>query len=374
MTILFFFILSVYGILIIWIVSGMLKLHVFEMEETVPLISFSIIVPFRNEAENLPILISSFKALDYPKEKFEIIFINDDSEDSSVEIVNSFIKEGTFNVFLFDNQQISKAPKKDAITLGVSMANYDWIITTDADCVVSETWLKNLDGFILKLQPKLISGPVKFKTQKSFINDFQNLEFLSFQGVTMGCFGLKKPCMCSGANLAYHKSVFYEVNGFKGNNHIASGDDVFLLEKVNKAYPDGVHFLKSMSSTVVTKAEFSLLGIVQQRIRWAAKSANYTNIFTKVLGASVFLANLVIVLGLLFAFFGVLNWEYLFIGFVIKFVADTTLMYAAASFFKYHIRLSSLYFSSFLYPFFSSLLAIYALIAPFNWKGRRFKK
>ena len=315
MTILFFFILCLYAFQIIWIIGGIHKLPIFEIEERDPTTLFSIIVPFRNEAENLSGLISSLETIDYTKENFEIILINDDSEDASAEIVSTFIKESDLNILLFNNHRDSKAPKKDAITLGISKSNYDWIVTTDADCEVPETWLKNLNSFILKHQPKLIASPVAYEVQRTFINDFQNLEFLSFQGVTMGCFGHNKPIMCNGANLAYHKSIFYEVNGFEGNNHITSGDDVFLLEKVSQAYPKGTHFLKSNMSIVTTKSESSWSGIIQQRTRWAAKSGNYTYAFTKVLGALIFLTNLSLVSGLLFTFFDVIDWKFLFIGF-----------------------------------------------------------
>jgi hypothetical protein len=65
---------------------------------------------------------------------------------------------------------------------------------------------------------------------KTASHHFQQLDLVSLQGATIGSFGIGKGFMCNGANLAYKKSLFQELNGFR-NDTIASGDDVFLLQK-----------------------------------------------------------------------------------------------------------------------------------------------
>ena len=59
--------------------------------------------------------------------------------------------------------------------------------------------------------------------------------------------------MCNGANLAYEKKVFYEVGGFEGIDKIASGDDMLLMHKIQKIYPDKIGYLKSADVIVKTQ-------------------------------------------------------------------------------------------------------------------------
>ena len=108
-------------------------------------------------------------------------------------------------------------------------------------------------------------------------------------GCTIGGFGIKKPFMCNGANLCYSKEIFHELNGFEGNNHLASGDDIFLLEKMFKHFPKKTKYLKSDKALIITSAEPTLKKLFQQRIRWASKSTSYSNRFTKIVGLIVLL-------------------------------------------------------------------------------------
>ena len=44
--------------------------------------------------------------------------------------------------------------------------------------------------------------------------------------------------MCNGANLAYERKAFFEVNGFTGIDHIASGDDMLLMQKIAQRFSE----------------------------------------------------------------------------------------------------------------------------------------
>lgn len=375
MTLIFLIIILIYSFLLLWIIWGVNKTPNYGRNFVESSTTFSIIVSYRNEFKNLPKLLESLKGIDYPKELFEIIFINDDSEDESAEIVKNFKTDNSsLNILLLNNKRITKAPKKDAITQGVTRSKFKWIVTTDADCIVPKTWLLNLDSYIQLKQPKLIAAPVQYLTSNSFISDFQELEFLSFQGVTTGCFGIGKPSMCNGANLAYLKEAFIKVDGFKGNSHIASGDDVFMLEKITNICPTEVRFLKSASSIVFTSSLKTWREVIQQRLRWAAKSSHYSNYFTKILGLTVLLSNAIILVGLFCAVLGYLSYETFIIGYVLKLIMDAFLIFTTAKFFKTQIRFPSLILSNIIYPFFSIAVAILALTTPYKWKGRSFKK
>lgn len=358
---------------------GFDRIKTFILDDSGAKTTFSVIIPFKNEAENLSELLQSILSLNYPDNLFEVILVNDESNDGSVEIINSFIAEIPLDrtrcdIRIINNDRKTNSPKKDAINTAISQAKFDWIVTTDADCVVPEFWLDSFDGFIQKNNPDFIVAPVRYHKINSFLERFQTLDFLSLIGATIGGFGIGKPFLCNGANLGYKKSLFNKLNGFEGNTNIASGDDIFLLEKALKFNSKKVQFLKSKQAVVKTKTQSNIKNLLSQRIRWAAKTSSYNNLFGKLTGVIVLLMNASIVCSLLFVFIGLLNVEYLGYIFVIKFSIDFLLIYKAALFFNQEKYLTSYLLSSFIYPFFSVYVAIVSVFKGYSWKGNYYKK
>lgn len=365
---------SIYSILILLFVYGFHNIAVFKSHYGTSKITFSILVPFRNEAENLPALLKSLNELEYPKDQFECILINDDSEDDSVEVINNHLKETDFNYQIIKNIRKSNSPKKDAIEAAIKGSQFDWIITTDADCILPETWLKEFAEFSTSKNSKMVAGPVTYQINNSFLENFQLLDFLSLQGATIGGFGIGKPFLCNGANLAYKKQTFLELDGFQGNNNIASGDDIFLFEKFYKEYPEQVHFLKSRTALVKTFPLPRWRDIVHQRMRWAAKSTSSKLWFGKFVGALVFLANLSWILAVISLFLFRVEFLTLIVPIVIKIMVDYYLLNITSKFYKTPIKIKSYILSSLLYPFFSLFIVFKTLVGKYNWKGRSFKK
>ena len=283
------------------------------------------------------------------------------------------MKNDHLDTTLLENLQLSNSPKKDALGRAIPIAKHDWIITTDADCIVNKNWLLTLDNYIQTNQPKMIVGSVIYKTKNNWFHHFQQLDLLSLQGVTIGSFGIGKPFMCNGANFAYTKKLFLELDGFNGNNNRASGDDVFLLQKAVNANLEKVHYLKNMNSTVKTKPENDLSKLFMQRVRWASKTSGYKSNYAKILAIIVLLMNLSLVCGLWFVICDYYDWKKLLIAFVIKYSIDYGLLYKS----NFYLRKGKFLLpiaSSIIYPFFSSLVGIYSLFGSFSWKGRKFKK
>ena len=363
-----------YILLIISFCIGFDKVKVFDSFEGSPKNRFSIIVPFRNEAENLPQLLQSIEKLHYPKELFEVLFVNDESEDNSVKIIERFFANAQNDIQILENIRSSNSPKKDAIETAINTAKNEWIVTTDADCILPERWLQVFDTFIQQHKPYFIAAPVTYPIAKSFLNRFQLLDLLSLQGATIGGFGIRKPFLCNGANLCYKKAIFLEVNGFSGNEKIASGDDIFLMEKFLKKHPEKVTYLKSNEAIVLTQPQPTISDLLHQRKRWAAKSTHYQNIFGKLAAILVFAMNALIVVLLLLSLLGFFPWKHLVFIFIIKMVFDNLLLFKTAYYFKQQKVLTAAFLSSFIYPFFSMFVAIASLQGNYNWKGRTFKK
>ena len=365
----------IYLSLILAFIYGLNKSVIVKNKNAAPKNRFSIVIPFRDEANNLPELFRSLSALNYPSELFEILLVNDDSRDNFSLILAAFSKQNpTLNLRLLQNVRKTNSPKKDAINTAINVAKFEWIVTTDADCVVPKLWLQLFNQFIEEEKPVFISSPVKFISQNSFLFHFQNLNFISLMGSTIGGFGIDKPFMCNGANLCYQKATFYDVNGFEDNHNIASGDDIFLMEKMLKAYPKKVKFLKSDENIVETNAENTWKLFINQQIRWASKSASYTSFFAKYVGIVVFSENLLLLILGIFALLIPQFWIYFVLIFTLKIIVDFILIAQTSVFLKSTKSLKYFLLISLLYPFFIVFTGCLSAFKNYDWKGRSFKK
>lgn len=357
---------------------------------------FSIIIPYRNEAENLPRLLQAIAQLDYPFDRFEVFLINDASSDRSLEIIQSFMQSHPhLPISCLDNVCTSGSPKKDALALGIKHSQYDWIITTDADCTFPASWLPTIHSFILEKKPKMIAGPVTIAThsQSSFLHAFEQLDILSLMGATIGGFAMRMPFLCNGAHLVYEKNAFLEQGGFDTNNHIASGDDHFLLEKFVKAYPRKVHYLKTSQAIVTTQAQESWKALISQRVRWVSKASAYSYWFSKGVGLLVFLVNLITAVLIIYIPFqwigvdeGASAWaklpsrqagallEKLLMALLFKWIVDYILIARTAQFFKRKRYLLWYPLVMLVYPFITVYIALRSTISSYEWKGRQFLK
>ncbi|QZK89270.1 glycosyltransferase [Flavobacterium sp. CHNK8] len=360
-------IILLYCLAILALIYGFKKVTTINYLGLKPKTKFSIIVPFRNEAENLPVLLESLSKLKYPIELLEVILVDDESEEEFQ--VSSF----KFQVSVIKNIRVSNSPKKDAIVTAMQIVNSNWVITTDADCIVPGNWLLTLDNYIQLHDVAMIAGAVTYACNNSFLHQFQQLDLASLQGATIGSFGINKGFICNGANFAYTRSFFQELNGFEGNDKIASGDDVFLLQKAIAKSPKKVHYLKSENNIVTTKPQSNWESLFYQRVRWASKTSSYQSSFGKGLGLIVFAGNLSWVLILGSWFLGLSTFQNTILVCTFKFTVDTILIYKTNHFLskkkKQYLLLSSIF-----YPFFSTSVALYSLFGKYEWKGRKFTK
>lgn len=343
-----------------------------QLKGLTPTSTFSIVIPFRNEAQNLPELLKSISNWHYPNKQFEIILIDDESSDGWQSIVSMFSStHPELDLKVISNERKTNSPKKDAIQTAISIANFDWILTTDADCILPENWLECFDECIQKTDSNLIAGPVQYMSKPELLNVFQELDFLSLQGVTIGGFGIGQPFLCNGANMGYRKSWFTNVNGFSGNENIASGDDIFMLQKaVNTA---SAVYLKYEHAIVKTNAQATVSELINQRLRWASKTSKYNYWVPKFIGLTVFLMNATVVMALVLALTEQSSFALFFQVFLLKWSIDLYLLHKTAIFFKAKATLKHYMWCSLLYPIFVTVVASISLFMTYKWKGRNFK-
>ncbi len=247
-----------------------------------PQTTISILIPARNEATHIERCLRSILSQNYPTQLYEIILIDDHSTDDTVAIAQKIegnqiqvisLKKILQHADLKDFNQNSF--KKIGIQKGIENAKGELIVCTDADCLAQPNWLQYIAQCYEQNKAKFIAAPVNFYEEKSNFERFQSLDFVGMMGITGAGIQGRFMHMCNGANLAYPKSVFNEVGGFDGINHIASGDDMLLMQKIAARYPNDIYYLKQQQATIFTHAKSTWSDFVSQRVRWASKSSVY---------------------------------------------------------------------------------------------------
>jgi cellulose synthase/poly-beta-1,6-N-acetylglucosamine synthase-like glycosyltransferase len=285
----------------------------------------SVMIAARDEENSIVIILNDLLQQDYPVEWTEIIIVDDHSGDKTADVVNDLIKNNIGrNIILLRNEEHGGSGKKDAISLGVSKATGDIILTTDADCRIGTGWISAMVSYFGDENTRMVFGPVVYTTGARVSDHFQALEFAGLMASAAGAAGAHSPFMCSGANLAYRKEAFNEVNGFHGNEQFLSGDDVFLMHKMKKEYGrSGIHFCKNRNSLVLTNPVDGIGRFISQRARWASKSKGYRDITAVWTALIVFIFNILLILNLLAGFVkpGLFIWSagFLFLKIIIDF-------------------------------------------------------
>ncbi len=337
---------------------------------------FSIIIPARNEAGQIAVCIESIMANAYPADSFEVIVVDDFSTDSTAAIVTR-LKEKYSNLHIIRLAHWLSSPinsyKKKAIETGIEQSAYEWIITTDADCIVPCQWLENFDAYIQEHPAKLVAAPVMFTYNGSALQAFQCLDFLSLQGITAASVSAGFHSMCNGANLCYQKEAFHAVNGFAGVDDIASGDDMLLMYKIQQTYQNSCGYLFSSEAIVQTAPMPDWTSFINQRIRWASKANSYKDkrIFYVLL--LVYFTNLFILSYVPIAVFDVSSLLWFIIFVIAKTVIEWAFMNRVARFYKMEKMMP-------LFLLFQPIHITYTVIAgwlgrfgSYQWKGRTVK-
>jgi cellulose synthase/poly-beta-1,6-N-acetylglucosamine synthase-like glycosyltransferase len=370
--------LIAYSLLILQYRKWFLRLPLYQIKNiSKDKTQFSVIIPARNEEENIQQCLRSVLEQNYPTDKFEVIVINDHSTDQTASIIQS-MQEKHANLQLLNledhlNDETLNAYKKKAIEIAIRESTGNWIVTTDADCFVSSSWLSMFDAYIQDKEPVFIAAPVMFTNTHSFLSTFQVLDFMSLQGITAASVSAGYHTMCNGANIAYKKEAFYEVGQFQGIDQIASGDDMLLMHKMKEKYPGKLGYLFCHEAIVTTPPMQNWLQFFNQRIRWASKASSYGDksiFWVLVLVYSVNLALLALLLASPFVSYGFNNWLLLI---VLKTIIELTFMIPISRFFNDR---KIVYWFPIMQPFHILYTVIAGWLGKFGtyqWKGRTVK-
>ena len=327
----------------------------------------SVLIAARNEEKNIGNLLKSLYNQTFSKELFEVIIIDDHSEDETISIVENFLKEHKdINLKFF---KAEKEGKKHAISQALHLAENELILVTDADCFLKETWIESIVNFYKKENCKMILAPVLLSPAETFFEKIQVLEHLSLIGSTAGSAAIGFPVMCNGANMAYERLSALEVEKQRKDFNIPSGDDMFLMEYFIKNYgAENVKFLLSKTAIVKTNTCKNISEFFRQRRRWVSKTKSYTS--WKILSTAfvVLFFNLSIISLLVSALFSpTLLIPYFLLTFL-KFLIDYPLLRNITTFMNQKNLLIWTLPLEFVYPFYAVFTAISGMLINVKWK------
>lgn len=330
----------------------------------------SIIMAVRNEAENIIDLLKDIESQTYPKRLLEIIIVDDHSTDATVSKVKDFARSSTLNLLMYGLRD--SAGKKAAINMALDKAANDIILTTDGDCRVDDHWVETMTGCFENEKIQLVSGPVRMYPQATFWQRLQSIEFSSLISVGAATLTLGWPTMANAANLAYRKSALKQVS-LQNGSKTSSGDDVFLLHAISKAYKQGVVFCRDSKAIVDTLPSNHLTSFYHQRKRWAGKWQFYKDMPTIFLALFIFMVNISLLALPLLVYVKALTLVLAANLFVVKFVFDFLFMREVQKFFSARILIHEFAILAVVYPFYVTYVALSGITGTYNWKDRKTK-
>ncbi len=334
-------------------------------------LTFSIIIPVRNEAENISQILSDLENQQYPKDQFEVILVDDHSEDSTLKMALQYLGQSNIQyqvVSLFD---FGLTGKKQAITKGVERANFEIILSTDGDCHLPASWIQSYSKMYSIGDYQMVAGPVKMCAD-NFFTRIQAIEFAGLVGIGASSLQSGNPGMCNGANLSYKKSAFNLVNGYEGNFQVPSGDDEFLLQKIFKLYPESVGYLKDKEGIVETSAKPTFGELISQRLRWSSKWKYHKSSYIKAMAVLLF-SNYIselVALGLVLS--GVYRPELFIVIFALRWMTLYQFGVPIGRFFDHKSLFWYTLIIEIIYPFFVVFLGLASIFGHYSWKGRSY--
>jgi len=336
-----------------------------------PAFSVSIIVPVRNEEQNIGRCLESLVNQDYPKELFEIIIVDDHSSDRTAEMISSHLRE---NIRLLSIKGTTACGKKAAIEMGIRYSRGELIFTTDGDCVVPPTWVKGMASYF---SPSIgmVAGCTEFSRteERSLFHKLQSLEFLGIVTAEAGAIGAGFPATCSGSNLAYRREAFEQAGGFGKGKRLVSGDDDILMQTIHKKTPWKVVFATARETFVQAQPPANIGSFLHQRARWASKCAHYPQRWLVALLGAIFFYFCLMLFALPLSLCHFSQFPAPLICFTLKAAAELTVIWTGSILFRRLDLLPLFPLAEVFHIPYIVLVSILGFFGKFSWKQRKGK-
>ena len=231
--------------------------------------SVTIVVAARNEAENIRACLEAILAQDMGSaHQPDVMVVDDHSTDDTAAIVASFGDR----VRLI--RLVRGEGKKAGITEAVRQAESEWLLLTDADTIAPPGWARSMMRWFTE-ENGFVQGPVRLPDRKGWFHEMVRLEWAGFMGIAAGAVSIGRPISACGSSVAFRKEAFEAVNGYEGVDHLISGDDEFLMQRIADRSRWNVAFCQDREAIVVADAPDTAAAFLHQRKRWASKAGHY---------------------------------------------------------------------------------------------------
>ena len=322
----------------------------------------TVLIPFRDEEERISVLLDSILKLDkYPK---EIIFIDDHSTDAGSDLIAEKLTEIPYRIL---NSPEGQSGKKRALRRATSECTSRYILTWDADVYFESDYFINLEK-LPDADMYLLPAVLKAESSMEYLYE---IDVVLANALNTGLAGLTRPIMASGANFFYNREVFNEVDDLDSHNHMASGDDTYLLRDFRNNDKD-VRVATGIDCAVFTETPRTFREFIDQRLRWVGKTTDIKDNLGTFIAMSQFI--------LAITFFGLLGvsvylgeWKMFSVLFIGKVIADLLLFFPFFLKIRRILTWSLIPIYEILFPFYSLLLFILMFTYSPTWKGRRIK-
>ena len=336
----------------------------------------SIVIPAKNEAKNIINILNNLSQQTYPEDLFEVIVVDDKSQDYTATIVNDFMGNiSNLQLLSTAGVESSLRYKKHPLNLGIRKSQGEILLLTDADCTVSSNWIAAMVSSFTENVGMVIgyseASPVRTITQK-----LEALDFLMLLSAARGSAALGDPYACTGQNLAYRRQAFDAVGGFSAFASQVGGDDTLLMQQIKRQTSWEIVFSPDPDSFVKSTPQETAWGFITQRIRWATDTLQVWKTDPLFFGIIVvtFLANLLSLTFPFMLFNNPLLIPIVCYGLCAKFAVEGAVMLKGTSFFNRQ-ELRSVYLLWFLlqipYITFMGLLSFFGNFLPWGGKQNR---
>lgn len=333
----------------------------------------SVVVPFRNEITHIESFLLSIESQNYAREYFELILVDDHSEDISRDFIDTYSNDSNINIRVIALPE-GITSKKQAIELGIKSSVGELIVTSDVDTSRSNTWLSSISNHYNSHRSSMSIAPVALINDGSFLSAFQAIEFNVLQYVGLCYAQNDNPVLCNGANLIYEKKKFLDLGGFENSIEYTSGDDLFLMLDLKKDKFSAIDVISNTDTLVQSYTLPGFKALLHQKVRWASKLKGMNDNSLKFLGALSLFSWTYCILSLFFEFIYLESLSISWIFILLKMSLDYSMARRFSK--KYHQEFSNLHFvlSFVLYPFYYFLILVMSVFSKVNWKGRPIKQ
>jgi glycosyltransferase involved in cell wall biosynthesis len=321
-------------------------------------LKISVVIAAKNEATGIGTLISALQKQDYPQANFEVIIIDDNSNDNTATIVNNLLNDLP-NFHLIKAKEKIYAGKRGALHLGINKAKHPHILITDADCIPQKQWISAFAGKFNEGYD-FVFGIAPYYPTNSITNLIAQFENLRAQIIMFAFAYLGLPYSAAARSFGFSKKAFKKIKGFRNTTETLSGDDDLLLrEAIKHNFKIGLVVAKEAFVFSNTKENFT--DFSNQKARHTSSSHHYS-IKARLLLGIWHILNLVSFVSVFLFPLGVI----FILPFIIKIIIDAFILNNFQNDFSYKINPLYFIFLQIIYE----LSIIYFFIKSFRFANK----